>query len=130
MSYTSKQSYFAEISQKHSKELRLTVNIVTRNGKIIWKHGPNCPFNALTSRTKFFYKPFFLAIHQNVNKPKSRAARADYGSIFLHFYVVIIIFYFFCQNASITGSNCAIIGCNLSRKHKLAIKHRAESQTT
>ena len=27
---------------------------------------------------------------------------------------------FFCQDANKTGSNCAIIGCNLSKKHKLA----------
>ena len=122
MSYTSKQSYFAEISQKHSKELCLTVNTVTS------------PFCALMLRTRLFYKPFFFTMHENVNKPKSRAARNDYGPISLYFYVVIISFFYVvvisCQNTNITRSNCAIIGCNLSRKNKLAIKHRAESQTT
>ena len=39
---------------------------------------------------------------------------------FLHVYYTFF-FSFFCQNANITGLNCAIIGCNLSRKHKLAL---------
>ena len=30
-------------------------------------------------------------------------------------------FSFFCQNANIAGSNCAIIGCYLAKKHKLAL---------
>ena len=30
-------------------------------------------------------------------------------------------FPFFCQNANITGLNCAIIACKLSKKHKLAL---------
>ena len=28
---------------------------------------------------------------------------------------------FYCQNANKTGSNCAIIGCNLSKKHRLVL---------
>ena len=31
------------------------------------------------------------------------------------------IFFFFCPCASKTGSNCATIGCNLSKKHKLTL---------
>ena len=61
-------------------------------------------------------------MHQNLNKPNKRAAKTDYGSIFLPFYVIIISFsYFSYQEANITGSNYAIIGCNLSKKPKLAM---------
>ena len=31
------------------------------------------------------------------------------------------LFFFFCQDANKIGSNCAIIGCNLLKKHKLAL---------
>ena len=85
----------------------MDVNIVTRNGKIVWKHGPNWPF---------------FTGHQNINKPKSRAARTVYGPIFLPFYKIIVSFFsFFCQDANKIRSNCAIIGCNLSKKHKLTL---------
>ena len=48
--------------------------------------------------------------------------RAVYGSIFLPFSKIIVSFFsFFCQDASKTGSNCAILGCNLSKKHKLPL---------
>ena len=51
---------------------------------------------------------------QNVNKPKDRAAKTVYGTIFLPFYLIIIFFLL----ANKTGS---VIGCNLSKKHKLAL---------
>ena len=61
-------------------------------------------------------------MHHYVNKPKSRAARAVYGTIFLPSYVIIVSFFsFFCQDANKTESNCALIGYNLSKKHKLAL---------
>ena len=70
------------------------------------------------SRTNLY--PFFFTGHQNVNKPKSRAARTVYGLIFLPFYKIIVSFFsFLCQDTNKTRSNCAIIGCNLSKKHKL-----------
>ena len=39
------------------------------------------------------------------------------------FYKIIFsyFFLFFCQDANKTRSNCAIIGCNLSKKHKLTL---------
>ena len=71
-------------------------------------------------RTKLYQNPFFFTVHQNVNKPKSRAVRTVYGPIFLPFYKIIVSFFsFLCQDANKTRSNCAIIGCNLSKKHKL-----------
>ena len=46
--------------------------------------------------------------------------RTVYGLIFLLFYKIIVSFFsFLCQDANKTRSNCAIIGCNLSKKHKL-----------
>ena len=43
---------------------------------------------------------------------------------FLRDYETFFLFSFFCQNANITGSNCAIIDCNLSKKHKLALSQK------
>ena len=61
-------------------------------------------------------------MHQNVNKLKSRAAKTLNGHIFLFFCVIKSFFSFFCQDANMTGSNCALlIGCNFSKKHKLAL---------
>ena len=88
--------------------------------QIVWKHGPNWSFYAVMLRTKLYQNPFFFTGHQNVNKPKNRAARTVYGLIFLPFYKIIVSFFsFLCQDANKTRSNCAIIGCNLSKKHKL-----------
>ena len=105
-----------------SKSYDLDKIIVIRDGKIVWKQGPNWPFYALMLRTKLYQNPFFFTGHQNVNKPKSRAARTVYGLIFLPFYKIIVSFFsFLCQDANKTRSNCAIIGCNLSKKYKLTL---------
>ena len=41
---------------------------------------------------------------------------------FYLFYKIIVSFFsFFCQDANKTRSNCAIVGCSLSRKHKLTL---------
>ena len=43
-------------------------------------------------------------------------------SYFLPFYKIIVsLFSFLCQDVNKTRSNCAIIGCNLSKKHKLTL---------
>ena len=45
-----------------------------------------------------------------------------YELIFLPFYKIIVsLFSFLCQVAKKTRSNCSIIGCNLSKKHKLTL---------
>ena len=86
---------------------------------IVWNHGPNWPFYAFVLRTKLYQNLFFFTGHQNVNKPKSRAAGTVYGLIFLPFYQIIVsLFSFLCQDANKTRSNCAVIGCNLPKKHK------------
>ena len=100
----------------------LTAN--SHEKQIAWKHGPNWPFYAFMLRTKLYQNPFFFIGHQNVNKPKSRAARTVYGLIFLPFYKIIASFFsFLCQDANKTRSNFAIIGCNLSKKHKLTTQN-------
>ena len=40
-----------------------------------------------------------------------------------YFFVWLLssFFFFFCQDANKTGSNCAIMGCNLLKKHKLVL---------
>ena len=40
---------------------------------------------------------------------------------YLFIKTVVNFFYFLCQDANKTRSNCAIIGCNLSKKHKLTL---------
>ena len=87
---------------------------------MVWKHGSNWPFCALMWRIKLYWNPFVFTGHQNLNKPKSRPARTVYGVIFFPSYQIIISFFsFLCEDANKTRSNCAIIGCNLSKKHKL-----------
>ena len=90
--------------------------------RIVWKHGPNWPFYALMLRTKLYENPFFFTgdqnVHQNVNKPKSRAVRTVYQPIFLPFYKIIVRF---CEDANKARSNCDIMGCNFSKKHKLTL---------
>ena len=72
-------------------------------------------------RTKLYENLFFFTGDQNVNKPKCREGIV-YGPISLPFYKIIVSFFsFLCQDANKTRSNCAIIGCNLSKKHKLTL---------
>ena len=43
-------------------------------------------------------------------------------NIFYLFYKIIVSFFsFFCQNTNKRRSNCAIIDCNCSKKHKLIL---------
>ena len=96
------------------------ITIVVSKKRRVWKHGPNWPFYALTLRTKLYQNLFFFNGHQNVNKPKSRAARTVYGLIFLPFYEIFVSFFsFLCQDTNKTRSKCAIIDCSLSKKYKL-----------
>ena len=48
---------------------------LTRNGKIVWKHGPNRPIYALMLRTKLYQNPFFSTVHQNINKQKGQSIK-------------------------------------------------------
>ena len=107
-----------------SYEIKVSRCILAQSHKkqIVWKQGLNWSFYALILRTKLSQNSFFFTWHQNVNKPRSRAARTVYGLIFLLFYKIIVSFFsFLCQDANKTRPNCAIIGCNLSKKHKLTL---------
>ena len=51
-------------------------------------------------RTKLYQNPVFFTGHQNLSKPKSRAAKTIYGLIFLPFYEIIVSFFsFLCRDA-------------------------------
>ena len=90
--------------------------------RIVWKHGPNLPFYAVMLRTKLYQNSFFFTGDQNVSKSKSRAARTFNGPIFLPFYKIIVSFFsFFYQAVNKARSNCVIMGCNLSKEHKLTL---------
>ena len=53
--------------------------------------------------------------------------RTVFGFIFLPFCKIIVSFFsFLCQDANKTKSNCAIIGCDLSKKHKLRL-HKTQN---
>ena len=53
---------------------------------------------------------------------KRRAARTVHGLIFLPFYKIVVSFFsFFLSRYNETRSNCAIIGCSLSKKYKLTL---------
>ena len=51
--------------------LKFNSIIVTRNGKIIWKYGPNWPFYVFMLRTKLYQSPFFFTGHQKVSKQRA-----------------------------------------------------------
>ena len=88
----------------------------------------NWPFYAFMLRTKLYQNPFFFTGHQSVNKPKNRAAKTAYGLIFLSFYKNILSFFsFLCQDINKTRPNFAILGCNLSKKHKLTL-HKTQNR--
>ena len=92
-----------------------------QKNQIVWKHRPNWLFYALMLRTKLYQNPSFFTGHQNLNKPNSSAARTVYGLRFLTFYKFIVSFFFLCQDANKTRSNCAMIGYNLPKRHKLTL---------
>ena len=97
--------------------------------QIVWKHRPNWLFYALMLRTKLYQNPFFFTGHQNVNKPKNRAARTVYGLIFLRFYKIIVsLFSFLCQDGNKTRSNCATIGWNLSNKFQCRTLYKTQNR--
>ena len=62
-------------------------------------------------------EPFFFTGHQNENQREGMFMDS-------YFYLLIRLlsaFFFLCQDSNKTRSNCAIIGCNLSKKHKLTL---------
>ena len=109
--------------------------VFTKGSCIYWNHSHKKQKDSLEARAKLavlqtyvenqaILEPILPHRAQNVNKPKSRAVRTHivYGLILLPFCVIIVSFFsFFYQDANEKGSNCTIIGCNLSKKHKLAL---------
>ena len=67
------------------------------------------------------------------NTDRTALFRTVYGLVLLPFCKIIVSFFScLCQDANKARSNCAIIGCNLSKKHKVTLykEHRTENQTT
>ena len=86
--------------------------LVTRNRSKVWKHGPN-----------WSLFPFFFTMHQNVDILTNSSKDCLWTHIFTFFLFCDYyqFFSFFCQDANRTESNSSIIGCNLSKKHKLTL---------
>ena len=59
----------------HTTFAPVDITIVTRNGKIVWKHGTNGPFYTLMLRTKLYQNLFFSTVHGNINKRNSCAIK-------------------------------------------------------
>ena len=59
-------------------------------------------------------------MNQNINKLKSRDCLWTHICTSLCDYC-LLFYFFFCQDADKAGSNCAIIGYTLSKKHNLAL---------
>ena len=116
--------------------------IVIRNRKIVWKHWPNRPFYALCWEPSYTKKKKnFMALLYGWGWTISRLEPLQGDSLlftikfpeipgthlinldpYFHLFTWLLCFFlFFCQNRDITGLNCAIIGCNLWKKHKLAL---------
>ena len=97
---------------------QFTRNIVTVNGRLVWKHGPNWPLDLLMLKTTLYQSPFFFTVHQNVNKPKSRVVKTLHVSQFFLFCVYYqVSFSFLCQDANISGSTCVIKGCKFAHRN-------------
>ena len=101
--------------------------IVTRNGKIVWKHRPKRPFYEFMLTTNLYQNPFFPTLHQNINKPKSRAFGLSMDLLFyLQVRYLSAFFSFLGQDVIKPGSNSAVRACDLSQKHRLAPFHTSE----
>ena len=60
-----------------------------------------------------------------LSKFKQTKEQASEDCLWTHIFAFLRDYYtffsFFCHNANITGLNCAIIACHLSKKHKLTL---------
>ena len=87
--------------------------------RIVWKHGPNWPFYAtFYVENQAILEPIRLYRGSKRKQTKEQGSETVYQPIFLPFYKIIVRF---CEDANKARSNCDIIGCNLSKKHKLTL---------
>ena len=49
------------------------------------------------------------------------------GPYFYLFIRLLSVFFFFCQDANKARSKCAVMGCNLSKKHRLT-QYRTQNE--
>ena len=67
-------------------------------------------------------EPILFYRASKCKQTKEQGSEDCYGLMFLLFYKIIVSFFsFLCQDANKTRSDCAIIGCNLSKKRKLTL---------
>ena len=67
------------------------------------------------------WEPSYIYCASKCKQTKEQGSE-NYLYIFLPFCDIIFSFFlFFCQNANKSGSNCALICCNLSKKHELGL---------
>ena len=83
-------------------------------------------------RIKVFLETILLYLASKCKQTKGQTdQKSGQQRLFMdpYFYffmwLLSVFFSLFCQDENKTGSNCAIIGCNLSMKHKLAL-HQTE----
>ena len=63
-------------------------------------------------------EPILLTGLQNIKQTKEQGSQ---DCSWIHIFTFFIFFSFLCQDVNKTRLNCAIIGCNLSKKHKLTL---------
>ena len=72
-------------------------------------------------------EPILLYRASKCKQTKEQGSEDCLWTHILPFYKIIVRFFsFLCQVANKTRSNCAIIGCNLSKKHKLTL-HKTQN---
>ena len=76
---------------------------------------------------KAILEPILFYWTSKFKQTKDQGSKDCLWSHFLPFYKIIVSFFsFLCQDANKARSKCAIIGCNSSKKHKLAL-HKTQN---
>ena len=66
-------------------------------------------------------EPILLYRASKCKQTKEQGSEDCLWSHIFTLYKIVTFFSFLCQDANKTRPNCAIIGCNLSKKHKLTL---------
>ena len=94
-------------------------NSTPRKGKDSMETRAKPAVSCVYVQKKAILEPILLYHASKCKQTKKMGSEDCLWTVYV--YCHTFFFSFFCQNANITGSNCAIIGCNLSKKHKLAL---------
>ena len=88
--------------------------------RIVWKHNPNWPFYAFVENQAII-ESILLYRGWKCKQTKEQGSEDMDPYYYIFIRLLSVFFSFFCQDANKTKSNCAIMGCNLSKKHKLTL---------